>query len=139
MGRKAREYAWLDSDPPCASCGTGFDPEEVQPDGRSYRVAIGRSCRSGSLINFPVRELIEECCGDEERHICFRDWNVSISKSCVFHKGCLKMLIQHFISGAVPLDKLANVVEEAPWPQYRACKSRSRSFYRSFAPTNNFN
>lgn len=78
----------------------------------------------------PVRELIEEYCGDEERHAWFKKWDSGFSKSCVFHKGCWKLLIQHFNRGVVPIDRLANVVEEAPWPQYRVCTSFSHSFYR---------
>ncbi|KAJ5518678.1 hypothetical protein N7453_001100 [Penicillium expansum] len=105
MGKK-RVYSYRDDDPPCASCGTAPDPEEVQD----------------------VRELIEECYGDKERHERFGDWEGDLSKSCVFHKGCWKLLIRHFNNGVVPLDKLANVVEEAPWPQYRAY----------FASTSNF-
>lgn len=85
-----------------------------------------------------VRELIEECSGDKERHELCSDWKGGFSKSCVFHKGCLKLLMQHFKNGVVPLDKLAKVVEEAPWPQYRACKSFPHSSYRTSASTNNF-
>lgn len=71
----------------------------------------------------PVRECIEECYGDKEIPEWFKDWKDDLSKSCVFHIGCWRLLIQHFNNGVVPLDKLAKVVKEAPWPQYRACKS----------------
>ncbi|KAI2742390.1 hypothetical protein DTO013E5_3682 [Penicillium roqueforti] len=94
--RKERLYSYWDREPPCASCGTGSD--EVQD----------------------VRECIEECYGDKEIPEWFKDWKDDLSKSCVFHIGCWRLLIQHFNNGVVPLDKLAKVVKEAPWPQYRA-------------------
>lgn len=47
MGKK-REYTYRYPDPPCASCGTALEPEDVQ-DCKSYPVTTWRSYSSGSL------------------------------------------------------------------------------------------
>lgn len=120
---------------PTESTGSSWSASEnsliVRPDGKSYPVVAWRPWLINSL---PDRELIAECGDEKERFEWFRNENNCLSKACVFHKGCLKLLIQRFISGGVSLDRLASVVEEAPCPQYRICKSFPRSSSGDFTP-----